>query len=881
MSALSSINHMPTAEGIVAREPSTSADLLPLAVARPRDALSAARALLSRRPPPHDASIAHQAAAIVLRDRGEVGAAVRELRRALALAERTGDPDRSADVLATLGIALAWTGQSGAALDAFDRAVGQARGALAGRILMRRAVVYRMLGRYDDALVDLSRALVPLRRARDEVWELRTLTHRGWVNLLVGRTERAAADFSAVAAALVDRTDELEYAVACHNLGLVAIAQGNLPAALGQLRNAGERYDRLGSVSPELAVDRCAALLAAGLAADALREADAAVALLPTRGADASKRAELRFAGAAAALAADDWAQARVRAAAALRDFRAHGRRLWAARAELVLVQAQFSAGDRSAALLARIDRVAAELDDLRAEERPRAHLLAGRLALRRGAAADASRHLGVAARARRRGPALSRSVGWLAVALQAESVGNRRATLSACRRGLAALDEHRRTLGATEMRAYATAHGAELAAVAQRDAIAHADARRLLIYTERWRATALVAAAGPRTVDDAAATELAALRSVSRALETARADGGATGVLEVQRRRLEDAVRSRALVTPGGHQDPAAGFDLELLLEALGDTRLIQLVGVDGVLHAITVAGRRVRQHAVGRLDDQDVVGARTALTRLAYGNAPRHMAAMLDQIGRRLERSLLGAAVGDLGDGPVVVVPPARLHAVPWSLLPCLRNRVVSVAPSAVTWMRSGRNRPPAAERVTLVVGPGLGSGGAEVPVLARSYPGATVLTGDNATAGRVLPALEGAWLAHVAAHGDFRADNPLFSSLRLADGPLTVYDLEQLTRAPYRLVLSSCDSGVAAPVGADELLGLVSSLMPLGAGGILASVVPVNDAATVPLMVALHERLRAGATLPQALLGARSSLDDDPVAVATGLAFLAFGT
>ena len=43
----------------------------------------------------------------------------------------------------------------------------------------------------------------------------------------------------------------------------------------------------------------------------------------------------------------------------------------------------------------------------------------------------------------------------------------------------------------------------------------------------------------------------------------------------------------------------------------------------------------------------------------------------------------------------------------------------------------------------------------------------------------------------------------------------GGLTVHDFERLARAPYRLVLSSCDSGVAAPVGADELLGLVSRM------------------------------------------------------------------
>src|SRR5882757_9479875 len=102
-------------------------------------------------------------------------------------------------------------------------------------------------------------------------------------------------------------------------------------------------------------------------------------------------------------------------------------------------------------------------------------------------------------------------------------------------------------------------------------------------------------------------------------------------------------------------------------------------------------------------------------------------------------------------------------------------------------------------------------------------------------------------------LAAHGTFRADNPMFSSILLDDGPLIVHDFERLGRAPYQLVLAGCDSGVAAPVGADELLGLVSSLMPLGAAGIVASIVPVNDIAVVPVMVALHDAVRRGAGLP----------------------------
>ena len=136
-------------------------------------------------------------------------------------------------------------------------------------------------------------------------------------------------------------------------------------------------------------------------------------------------------------------------------------------------------------------------------------------------------------------------------------------------------------------------------------------------------------------------------------------------------------------------------------------------------------------------------------------------------------------------------------------------------------------------------------------------------------TAMVARVLDAIDGAAIAHIAAHGVFRADSPLFSSIRLDDGPLTVYDLERLHRGPRMLVLSSCDSGLAAPAGADEVLGLASSLIPLGTAGIVASVVPVNDLAVIPLMIALHRELRAGASLAAALRDARCGQQADPVA------------
>ena len=221
-------------------------------------------------------------------------------------------------------------------------------------------------------------------------------------------------------------------------------------------------------------------------------------------------------------------------------------------------------------------------------------------------------------------------------------------------------------------------------------------------------------------------------------------------------------------------------------------------------------------------------------------------------------LQAALLGPAVRLLDGAPVVIVPPAKLHSAPWSLLPALAGVPVSVSASAAMWLRARAVAadPPADRRVVIILGPKLVNGGSEVSSIVRLHKESTVLgleTGYGAaTIERVLAGMSGAWLAHIAAHGSFRADSPLLFA-EPGQGAAVVHDLDRLTRAPHRVVLSACDSGVGAPVGADELLGTVSGLLRAGSAGVLASVVPVNDAAAAPFMVAVHRALLGGHTLP----------------------------
>lgn len=273
-------------------------ELLPLALSRPQEAVAKARVLLARRPGPYVACVARHVVGIVLRDSGELSAAISELRRAQQLARSCGSREREADVLATLGTALVRAGRTTAGLAALDSAHRQAQGLLSARIRMRRGVALVQLGRHGEALDDLHAAMAVLRASEDTIWEARALTWRGMVHLALGRTDLADRDVVRAERLFSAAGQEFETATAIHNRGLIAFRSDDLPAALRCLDDAGRRYQLLGIHWPDLVLDRCAVLLAAGLPLEALRESDASIRHPQHARGDALKKAELLLAAA-------------------------------------------------------------------------------------------------------------------------------------------------------------------------------------------------------------------------------------------------------------------------------------------------------------------------------------------------------------------------------------------------------------------------------------------------------------------------------------------------------------------------------------------------------------------------------------------------------
>ncbi|MFF5107150.1 CHAT domain-containing protein [Streptomyces sp. NPDC000134] len=855
-------------------------DLLPMVFAAPEEALPKAERVLDADPTPLQASVAHQVLGIWQRDFGDLRLALKHLRRARDLAARSDTPEREADVLATLGVALIHDGCTQQGLAALDQGVQCASGHVRARVLYRRAYVGWVLGRHTAALDDIRRAIPVLRQADDVIWTARALTLRATILLATGAVDRADADLAA-AVALWDATGKPhDKADAVESRGLAAFRSGDIPGALRLLDEAEDHYARLGIPVFMLSIRRCEVLMAAGLAPEALAEADAAIATHDTR-MQPTRKAELLLAAARAARLLNDPLTTMARATTAVELFARQSRPWWEAHARLVLTDAHFMAGHVTSRLAADVAAVADRLAGLGAPAAPDAFLLAARITLALGRNAEAERHLARAARSRNDASALTRMTGWTAQALRARAAGRHQAVLDACRRGLDALDDHRATQGARGFPRSAVSHGEELAALAQRMSALSGGPRRLLMWSERQRATAFFAPPIRPSADPLLQSALTAFREITARAVAARMEGRRVPALEREQQRLESKIAARVRELRAVTLGNGSRFTPDRLLAELGDTTcLVEFLVIDGRIHLLLCGQGQIRHVQAGPLAQavSEVEHTQALLRRLMHPGAEGRLP-LAKAAGQRLEQLLLGPAAQHLGNGHLVVVPPVQMHSVPWSLLPSLRDRVLSVAPSAGAWLGARQIEPPAGRRVVLVRGPGLAGVGVEGRRLAHQHQDAVVLESQReAGVQQVLEALDGAALAHITAHGQFRSDSPLFSSVRMADGPLLLHDLQRLSRSPYRIIFSH--DSTARRSEADGLLALVAALLPLGTAGVVTTQGPVTDTAEAALPMALHKGLATGLSLAEALRDARAALATDAALTASGWAFTAFG-
>jgi tetratricopeptide (TPR) repeat protein len=683
------------------------------------------------------------------------------------------------------------------------------------------------------------------------------LLNRGTTYLYLGQLAKARTDLARAAERARSIDDRIREFKARHNLGYVEFIAGNLPLALSVMQDA---LNLNAPMSRGVAMlDRARVLMEAGLT----RDADATLAVAGQIFAAEGRRHELGeslLARGECALIAGDVRSARALAGAARDRFRRAGNAGWRRGAELILLQADIAAGRPGLRLIKPAQRLQEELDGegLRLPART-AGLLAAEAWLAAGNPTLAAAVLAALPSARRTDPVTTRLQGRYVLARVALAERERRVASHQIRQGLRELADHQASFGSIDLRAAAAVHGRQLAELDVQIALTVGPAATFAA-AERARAVSNRLPAVRPPADPRTAELLAELRQTVESLRAPEQDRAAAAPLHRRRRELEREITARrwTLVGAGSARRASSLAAVRDRLRA-ADSTMVTYVTAGGVLHAVVTAPHRLRLVPLGEVGPiaELIHRARADLDGLANPLLPTGLLLAVQASFARSRAALDDLLIRPLhAGGRLVLVTTGMLGQLPWAELPSLREVPVVLAPSATAWVAASEPSTDPARCVVAIAGPGLARAADEVGSLAARRPGARVLTGAQATGGAVVAALTSADLVHVAAHGVHQTENPMFSSLRLVDGPLFAHELDGAAATAKHVVLSACELGLATVRPGDEALGLTSVLLQLGTRCVVAGVARVGDDAAAEAMTRYHRKLADGKDSAEAL-------------------------
>ena len=251
-----------------------------------------------------------------------------------------------------------------------------------------------------------------------------------------------------------------------------------------------------------------------------------------------------------------------------------------------------------------------------------------------------------------------------------------------------------------------------------------------------------------------------------------------------------------------------------------------------------------------------------------------------------RSLEKPLLQAAQAHLEELYALLIAPLRaqlqaehlvfvphsfLHYLPFHALSdgtryLIDDFTISYAPSGTIFAlcQQKPSREDGGESLVLAVpdarAPHIEEEGRFV---AQAMDRARLFIGDDATEERLKAFGPQSRFIHIATHGYFRQDNPMFSSIRLGNSLLSLFDLYQLQLSAELVTLSGCGTGMNVVIGGDELIGLVRGLLYAGAQTLMVSLWEVHDQSTAEFMRDFYSAYKENSNKANALRVAVSNL------------------
>ena len=316
--------------------------------------------------------------------------------------------------------------------------------------------------------------------------------------------------------------------------------------------------------------------------------------------------------------------------------------------------------------------------------------------------------------------------------------------------------------------------------------------------------------------------------------------------------------------------------FDVEQLQAQLtGDQALVEYTALDDELLAFVVTRDRVsvaRHVASVEEIGERLYALRFQIDSLRFGarSIRRHLSSLTQKINVHLQvlyDRLVRPLERMLEDRKLIVIPHGKLHYLPFHALHdgeryLIERCEISLAPSAAIFQQCLQRGEQVLERALLL---GVSDEQAprivhEITALKQVFPQAKTFVEGAATTEALRANSDGVDLLHLACHGQFRSDNPLFSALRLADGSFTVRDAYDLKLDNALVTLSACETGANVVAPGDELIGLARGFFSAGARSVLLSLWMVDDETTAQMMVDFYQETRRGSSLAASLRAAQ---------------------
>jgi len=254
----------------------------------------------------------------------------------------------------------------------------------------------------------------------------------------------------------------------------------------------------------------------------------------------------------------------------------------------------------------------------------------------------------------------------------------------------------------------------------------------------------------------------------------------------------------------------------------------------------------------------------------------------AIADLLLTPVKQHVQGASSLTIVPDPVLEPVPFAALRTPWTGRLLLEDVTIAFAPS----LSPGRpsHRATIGNRHALLVGnpaiaeplPSLSSAADEARRIASLYGASVLQIGDQATRAAFLRDLPGADVVHFAGHAIADPEHPDFARLLLApgdEGRGTLYAHElarlQLTLNPV-VVLAACETAIGRTSRSEGMVSLARSFMSAGAREVIATLWRIEDTASLPLFLRLHEALRRGESGPDALRSAQLDMlrSSDPL-------------